>query len=34
MAKQKKSESLKLDGYDIEVISENVFYDLIRDFEE
>lgn len=32
--KQKKAESLKLDGYDIEVISENVFYDLIRDFDE
>lgn len=30
-SKQKKAEKLKLDGYDIEVIPENVFYDL---FEE
>lgn len=29
-SKQKKAEKLKLDGQDIEIISENVFYDLIR----
>lgn len=28
--KQKKAEKLKLDGQDIEIISENVFYDLIN----
>lgn len=27
--KQKKAEKLKIDGFDIEIISENVFYDLI-----
>lgn len=29
--KQKKAEKLKLEGYDIEVIPENVFYDMIID---
>lgn len=29
--KRKKAEQLKLDGYDIEIISENVFYDMIED---
>lgn len=28
-SKQKKAESLKLAGYDIEILSENVFYDMI-----
>ena len=27
--KQKKAEKLKIDGFDIEIISENIFYDLI-----
>lgn len=30
--KQKKAESYKLKGYDIEIISENVFYDMINDY--
>lgn len=30
-SKQKKAESLKLNGNDIEIISENVFYDMISD---
>ena len=29
--KQKKAEKLKLEGYDIEVIPENVFYDMFED---
>lgn len=29
--KQKKAEKLKLDGYDIEIMPENVFYDLIEE---
>lgn len=29
-AKQKKAEKLKLEGYDIEIIPENVFYDMIE----
>lgn len=29
--KQKKAEALKLAGYDIEIISENVFYDMIEE---
>ena len=29
-SKQKKAEELKLKGYDIEVISENVFYDMLE----
>ncbi len=32
-SKQKKAEKLKLDGYDIEIIPENVFYDLISENE-
>lgn len=31
--KQKKAEEMKLDGYDIEVIPENVFYDMIGIFD-
>lgn len=31
-SKQKKAESYKLNGQDIEIISENVFYDLLEDF--
>ena len=30
-SKQKKAEKLKLDGYDIEIIPENVFYDIISE---
>ena len=30
-SKQKKAESLKLAGNDIEIISENVFYDMISE---
>lgn len=30
-SKQKKAEKLKLEGLDIEIISENVFYDMIED---
>lgn len=30
-SKQKKAEKLKLDGYDIEIIPENVFYDMISE---
>ena len=30
-SKQKNAEKLKLDGYDIEIIPENVFYDLIAE---
>ena len=30
-SKQKKAESLKLSGNDIEIISENVFYDMLED---
>lgn len=30
-SKQKKAEQYKLDGYDIEVIPENVFYEMIGD---
>ncbi len=30
-SKQKKAEALKLEGNDIEIISENVFYDMIAD---
>lgn len=33
-SKQKKAENFKLKGYDIEIISENVFYDMIEDFFE
>lgn len=33
-AKQKKAESAKLSGQDIEIIPENVFYDMIMDYEE
>ncbi|MCI8483461.1 MAG: exonuclease [Lachnospiraceae bacterium] len=29
--KQKKAENLKLQGYDIDIISENVFYDMLED---
>lgn len=32
--KQKKAEDLKLKGNDIEIISENVFYDMIQDTSE
>lgn len=30
-SKQKKAEKLQLDGYDIQIIPENVFYDIISD---
>jgi len=30
-SKQKKAEKLKLEGYDIEILSENVFLDLVRE---
>lgn len=30
--KQKKAEKLKLEGQDIEIVSENVFYDMIEDY--
>ena len=32
-SKQKKAEKLQLDGHDIQIIPENVFYDMIADFE-
>lgn len=32
-SKQKKAESLKLSGFDIEILSENVFYDMISQLD-